>query len=142
KQYIVKTIVTTELIDHIAKKFFVECYNTLTGFKYIASIIRKLEGEKEFIVGGEESYGYLISDFVRDKDAIASCAIIAEMTAYAKDEGKTLFEMLVDIYQEFGFYKEKLIYITKKGKKGAEEIEKMMVDLRTNPPARINNCRV
>lgn len=142
KQYIVKTIVTSELIDQIAKKFFVDCYNTLTGFKFIASIIRKLEGEKEFIAGGEESYGYLISDFVRDKDAIASCAVIAEMAAYAKDEGKSLFEMLVDIYQEFGFYKEHLIYITKQGKSGAEEIEKMMFDLRNNPPARINNSRV
>lgn len=142
KQYIVKTIVTSELIDQIAKKFFVDCYNTLTGFKFIASIIRKLEGEKEFIAGGEESYGYLISDFVRDKDAIASCAVIAEMAAYAKDDGKSLFEMLVDIYQEFGFYKEHLIYITKQGKSGAEEIEKMMFDLRNNPPARINNSRV
>ncbi len=142
KQYIVKTIVTTELIDSIAKKFYVDCYNTLTGFKFIASIIRKLEGEKEFIAGGEESYGYLISDFVRDKDAIASCAIIAEMVAYAKDQGKSLFEMLIDIYQEFGFYKEHLVNITKKGKSGAEEIQKMMFDLRNNPPARINNSRV
>ncbi len=142
KQYIVKTIVTTDLIEHIAKKFFVDCYNTLTGFKYIAAIIRKLEGEKEFIVGGEESYGYLISDFVRDKDAIASCAMIAEMAAYAKDKGHTLFEMLVDVYQDFGFYKEHLINITKTGKKGAEEIENMMLRLRNNPPAKINNCRV
>src|SRR5690606_19901932 len=126
----------------ISKKFFVDCYNTLTGFKFIASIIRKLEGEKEFIAGGEESYGYLISDFVRDKDAIASCAVIAEMAAYAKEQGKSLFEMLIDIYEEFGFYKEHLIYITKKGKSGAEEIEKMMYDLRNNPPARINNSRV
>lgn len=142
KQYIVKTIVTTELIDHISKKFFVDCYNTLTGFKYIASIIRKLEGEKEFIAGGEESYGYLISDFVRDKDAIASCAIIAEMTAYAKGQGQSLFEMLVEIYKEFGFYKEHLINITKKGKSGAEEIQQMMYNLRNNPPVRINNSRV
>lgn len=142
KQYIVKTIVTTDLIELIAKKFFVECYNTLTGFKYIAAIIRKLEGEKEFIVGGEESYGYLISDFVRDKDAIASCAMIAEMAAYAKDKGHSLFEMLVEIYQQFGFYKEHLINITKTGKKGAEEIENMMHRLRNNPPAKINNCRV
>lgn len=142
KQYIVKTIVTTDLIEHIAKKFFVDCYNTLTGFKYIAAIIRKLEGEKEFIVGGEESYGYLISDFVRDKDAIASCAMIAEMVAYAKDKGNSLFEMLVEVYQNFGFYKEHLINITKTGKKGAEEIENMMYRLRNNPPAKINNCRV
>lgn len=142
KQYIVKTIVTTDLIEHIAKKFFVDCYNTLTGFKYIAAIIRKLEGEKEFIVGGEESYGYLISDFVRDKDAIASCAMIAEMAAYAKDKGHSLFEMLVEVYQNFGFYKEHLINITKTGKKGAEEIENMMYRLRNNPPAKINNCRV
>ena len=142
KQYIVKTIVTTDLIEHIAKKFYVDCYNTLTGFKYIAAIIRKLEGEKEFIVGGEESYGYLISDFVRDKDAIASCAMIAEMAAYAMDKGHSLFEMLVEVYQHFGFYKEHLINITKTGKKGAEEIENMMLGLRNNPPAKINNCKV
>ncbi|MGB5926719.1 MAG: phospho-sugar mutase, partial [Cyclobacteriaceae bacterium] len=114
-QYIVKTIVTTDLIDRIAEKFNVECYNTLTGFKHIAAIIRKLEGKKVFIGGGEESYGYLISDFVRDKDAIASCAIIAEMTAYAKDKGKTLYEMLLEIYDIFGIYQEELVSITKKG---------------------------
>src|SRR5690606_13924402 len=100
-----------------------------------------LEGEKEFIAGGEESYGYLISDFVRDKDAIASCAIIAEMTAYAKGQGQSLFEMLVEIYKEFGFYKEHLINITKKAKSDAEEIQKMMYRLRNNPPVRINNSR-
>lgn len=141
-QYIVKTIVTTDLLDTIAAHFNVACFNTLTGFKYIASLLRELEGKKEFIAGGEESYGYLISDFVRDKDAIASCAMIAEMTAYAKDQGISLFDMLIEIYNEFGLYKEHLISVTKKGKSGAEEIERMMLNLRNNPPKEINHSRV
>ena len=111
------------------------CYNTLTGFKYIASIIKSLEGSKTFLVGGEESYGYLIGDFVRDKDAVASCVMIAEMCAYAKDQGLTLFDMLIDMYTQFGFYKEALISITKKGMKGAEEIQQMMANFRENPPS-------
>ena len=135
RQYIVKTIVTSDLINKIAKAYEVECYDTLTGFKYIAALIKKLEDSMEFIGGGEESYGYLISDFVRDKDAIASCAMLAEMAAYVKDEGKSIFDFLIDMYVEFGLYKEKLASITKKGKSGAEEIEKMMFDLRNNPPA-------
>ena len=134
KQFIVKTIVTTDLIQEIAEYYGVECYNTLTGFKFIAALIRQFEGKKKFIGGGEESYGYLINDFVRDKDAIASCAIIAEMTAYTKDHGMTLMDMLIELYQQFGFYKERMISITKKGKSGADEIQKMMVDLRNNPP--------
>ncbi len=141
-QYIVKTIVTTDLIDAIAAYYKVDCYNTLTGFKFIAAVIKSLEGKKEFIGGGEESYGYLISDFVRDKDAIASCAMIAEMAAYAKDQGKSVYEMMLEIYVQFGFYKEKLISLTKKGKDGVEEINKMMVALRNNPPANLAGAKV
>jgi phosphoglucomutase len=141
-QYVVKTIVTTDLIDRIAEKFDVECYNTLTGFKHIAAIIRKLEGKKTFIGGGEESYGYLISDFVRDKDAVASCAMIAEMTAYAKDQGKSLYDMLLEIYEIFGIYQEELISITKKGKTGAEEISRMMQEMRENTPSKLGGSAV
>ncbi len=141
-QFIVKTIVTTDLIERIAEYFNVDCYNTLTGFKYIAAIIKSLEGKKTFIAGGEESYGYLIGDFVRDKDAIASCAMIAEMCAYAKAKGQTLFDMLLEMYVKFGYYKESLISITKKGMKGAEEIQQMMASFRTNPPASFGGSEV
>jgi phosphoglucomutase len=137
KEFIVKTIVTSDLIQKIAEVNGVKSYNTLTGFKYIAALIKKLEGKEKFIAGGEESYGYLVGDDVRDKDAIASCAFIAEMAAYAKDKGITLFDMMRDMYVKYGFYKEKLISITKKGKSGAEEIQKMMKDLRENPPQTI-----
>ncbi len=133
-QFICKTIVTTDLIDNMADGFGVKCYNTLTGFKYIAQVIRETEGQEEFIGGGEESYGYLIGDAVRDKDAIASCAIIAELTAYAKDKGLSLFDMLMEIYKQYGFYYEGMISITKKGKSGADEIQQMMADFRANPP--------
>jgi phosphoglucomutase len=142
RNYMVKTIVSSELMDKIGEKNNVTCYNTLTGFKYIATIIRELEGEKEFIAGGEESYGYMIGDFVRDKDAVASCAMLAELTAWAKDNGKTVFELLMEIYQEYGFYLERLISVTKKGMSGAEEIEKMMKNLRTAPPETINGSRL
>ncbi|WP_080057053.1 phospho-sugar mutase [Spirosoma aerolatum] len=137
KEFVAKTIVTTDLIDQMCKNYGVTCYNTLTGFKYIAEVIRELEGKEKFIGGGEESYGYLIGDFVRDKDAIASCAIIAELTAYAKDQGKSLFDMLMAMYMENGFYYEALVSLTKKGKSGAEEIQKMMADFRANPPQAI-----
>jgi len=133
-QFVCKTIVTTDLIDKMAESFDVKCYNTLTGFKYIAQVIREKEGIEQFIGGGEESYGYLIGDAVRDKDAIASCAMIAELTAYAKDKGLSLFDMLIEIYKKFGFYYEGLISLTKKGKTGAEEIQQMMADFRANPP--------
>ncbi len=142
KEYIVKTIVTSELIDTIAASYNVECFNTLTGFKFIAGKIRELEGVKQFIGGGEESYGYLVGDFVRDKDAIASCAFIAEMVAYAKNEGKSIFDLLLDLYTEFGFFKEHLISITKKGKAGAEEIQAMMKQFRENPPSEINGSKL
>jgi phosphoglucomutase len=133
-QFVCKTIVTTDLIDKMAAAYDVKCYNTLTGFKYIAQVIREKEGIEQFIGGGEESYGYLIGDAVRDKDAIASCAMIAELTAYAKDKGLSLFDMLMEIYKQFGFYYEGLISLTKKGKSGADEIQEMMADFRANPP--------
>lgn len=133
-QFVCKTIVTTDLIDKMAAAYGVQCYNTLTGFKYIAQVIREKEGVEQFIGGGEESYGYLIGDAVRDKDAIASCAMMAELTAYAKDKGLSLFDMLMEIYKQFGFYYEGLISLTKKGKAGADEIQQMMADFRANPP--------
>lgn len=136
-QFVCKTIVTTDLIDKMAAAYDVKCYNTLTGFKYIAQVIREKEGQEQFIGGGEESYGYLIGDAVRDKDAIASCAMIAELTAYAKDKGLSLFDMLMEIYKQFGFYYEGLISLTKKGKSGADEIQQMMADFRANPPKTI-----
>ena len=142
KEYIVKTIVTSELLKDIADKFNVECFDVLTGFKYIADIIKLNEGKKKFIGGGEESYGYLAGEFVRDKDAVISCALLAETAAWAKNNEKTLYEELIDIYIEFGFYKEKLISIVKKGKSGSEEIKKMMDNFRNNPPQTINNSNV
>ena len=133
-EYVVNTIVTTDLIGEIARHFDVECPSTLTGFKYIAELIKANEGKKNYLVGGEESYGYLFGSFVRDKDAVSSCAMIAEMCAYAKSKGMTLFEMMIEMYEKFGFYQEKLISLTKKGKKGAEEISEMMSQFRSNPP--------
>ncbi|MFT7002325.1 MAG: phosphoglucomutase [Spirosomataceae bacterium] len=141
-EFVAKTIVTTDLIDAMAAKANVDCYNTLTGFKYIAQVIRELEGKKTFIAGGEESYGYLIGDKVRDKDAVASCAMIAELTAYAKHNGNSLFDFLADMYKEFGFYYEGLVSVTKKGKSGAEEIQQMMVNFRKNPPTSLGGSPV
>jgi phosphoglucomutase len=141
-QMIVKTIVTTDLLDRMAESFQVDCPNTLTGFKFIAALIKELEGKKTFIGGGEESYGYMIRDFVRDKDAVASCAMLAEMCAWAKDQGMTVFELLADIYAQFGFYLEKLIAITKKGMRGAEEIQEMMKNFRNDPPRSIDGEEV
>ncbi len=137
KEFVAKTIVTTEIIDKIAARQGVKCYNTLTGFKYIAAVIRELEGKEKFIGGGEESYGYLIGDAVRDKDAVAACAMIAELTAYAKNNGKSLFDFLTEMYMENGFYYEGLISLTKKGKSGADEIQEMMTNFRANPPASV-----
>lgn len=136
KQFIVKTIVTTDLIDRMAMDFNIECENVLTGFKYIAEAILKHEGKKQFIVGGEESYGYLIGDFVRDKDSVSACCMIAEMAAYyrSKAKPKLLIEVLHDIYRQYGFFKEDLLSVTKKGKAGVEEIQQMMLDFRSNPP--------
>ncbi len=131
---VIKTIVTTDLMDTIAAHYGVKCYNTLTGFKYIAALIKKLEGKENFIIGGEESYGYMIGDFVRDKDAIASCAMIAEMCACSASKGKSLYDFMLEMYAKFGFYREKLISITKKGIKGEQEIADMMTNFRNNPP--------
>ncbi|MFQ3579024.1 MAG: phospho-sugar mutase, partial [Bacteroidales bacterium] len=141
-EYIVKTIVTTELLTQIAKNYNVEIYDTLTGFKFIAEIIRQNEGKKTYIAGGEESYGYLIGDFVRDKDAVTACAIIAEIAVWAKEQGKNLLDILIDIYMKYGFYKEGLVNVVKKGKTGADEIQEMMKNYRSNPPVKINGEEV
>ncbi|OEK00632.1 phosphoglucomutase [Roseivirga sp. 4D4] len=141
-QMIIKTIVTSDLLNRIAESFDVDCPDTLTGFKFIAALIKELEGKKEFIGGGEESYGYMISDFVRDKDAIASCAMLAEMTAWAKDQGLTVFDLLTEVYLKFGFYLETLVSMTKTGKQGAEEIQAMMAGFRSDPPSSIAGSKV
>lgn len=141
-EYIVKTIVTSELLADIARKFNIDYFDTLTGFKFIAEIIKKNEGKKLFIGGGEESYGYLAGEFVRDKDAVMSAALIAETAVWAKDQGKSFYEMLIDIYVEFGFYKEALINVVKKGKSGTEEIQAMMNNYRNNPPKIIAGAKV
>ncbi len=141
-EYIIKTIVTTDLLDRIAEKHEVECSNVLTGFKFFAELIRELEGKKKYIGGGEESYGFLPGDYVRDKDAVASCSLVAEIAAWAKSRGKTLYELLIDIYLEYGLYREKLINIVRKGAEGANEIKAMMKSYRTNPPKSINNSKV
>ena len=137
KEFVVKTIVTTELLFEIAKKFNVDRYDVLTGFKFIASKILELEGQKQFIGGGEESYGYLAGDFVRDKDAVIATSLLAEAMAWAAEQGKTFYELLCDIYREFGLYKEKLVSLTKKGISGTEEIKAMMAKFRNTPPTEI-----
>jgi phosphoglucomutase len=141
-EYIIKTIVTTDLIERIAEGFKVEYFNVLTGFKFFAEFIRKHEGSRKYIGGGEESYGFLPGDYVRDKDAVASCALVAEAAAWSKSNGISLYELLLNIYTEFGFYKEKLINVVRKGKEGAGEIKAMMTGYRNNPPEKINNSRV
>ena len=140
--YIVKTIVTSNLQSAIADHYGVAHYETLTGFKYIGELITRLGDSAQYLVGGEESYGYLVGDLVRDKDAPNSCAFLAEMTAYFKSKGKTVYEVLLDIYQEFGCYQEKLISLTKKGKAGAEEIQAMMAGLRQNLPSSLGGVQV
>lgn len=133
-QFICKTIVTSELLKEIADHYKVKTYSTLTGFKWIADIIRKKEGKEKFIVGGEESYGYLIDDFVRDKDAVISAVMICEAAAVAKSKGGSFFNDLLEIYKDIAFYKEKLISVTKKGITGSQEIAAMMDSFRNNPP--------
>jgi phosphoglucomutase len=140
--YIAKTIVTTELVDTMAGKLGVECYNTLTGFKYIAELMGRFEGRKRFVAAGEESYGYMAGDFVRDKDAVSACAFFAAMAASATDEGKSLYDWLIDMYVEFGYYKESLLNLTKKGQQGEQEIKAMMEKFRNNPPATIIGSKV
>jgi len=139
---VIKTIVTTDMIDKISKAKGVSCYNVLTGFKWIAAMIREKEGKENYIVGGEESFGLMIGDKVRDKDAVSAVAIICEMAAVAKDEGKSLFNKLVDLYVQYGLYKEELISITKKGMNGTKEIAAMMKSYRENPPKEIAGSKV
>ncbi|HSW68259.1 MAG TPA: phospho-sugar mutase, partial [Bacteroidales bacterium] len=141
-EFIAKTIVTSELLRMLANDYRVECIDVLTGFKYIAEIIRQQEGSKRFIGGGEESYGYLVGDFVRDKDAVISCCIIAETTAWAISQEKSFYDVLIDLYCRYGFYKERLISITRKGKSGAEEISAMMRRYRTMPPKMLGGVKV
>lgn len=140
--YIAKTIVTTELIDTMARRLGVNCYNTLTGFKYIAELMGKLEGREKFIAAGEESYGYMVGDFVRDKDAVSACAFFAAIAASAADQGKSLYDWLIAMYVEFGMYQEKLFTLTKKGREGEEAIRAMMEMFRNQPPARMNDTDV
>ncbi len=134
-EFVVKTIVSTELIADIARRNQVDFYDVYTGFKYIAEVIRENEGKKKYIGGGEESFGFMPADFVRDKDAVSSCALMAEITAWARSKGKSLFELLQDIYLEYGFSREKMKYVVRKGQAGAEEIRQLMVRFRNNPPA-------
>lgn len=141
-QFMVKTIVTSELLIDMANKYNIETYDVLTGFKFIADIIKKLEGKKKFIGGGEESYGFLIGDFVRDKDAVSAAVMVAETAAWAAEKGMNLYQMLKEIYVEYDFYWERLISVVKKGKAGAEEIQQMMADYRSNPPKQINGSKV
>ncbi len=141
-EFVVKTIVTTELLADMAIKNDVEYFDVLTGFKYIADIIKHFEGKKTFIGGGEESYGYLVGDFVRDKDAVISCSMIAEAFAWVNDKGLGLLELLKEIYQEYGYYKEKLVSVVRKGKLGAEEIQQMMAGFRANPPKSLAGSKV
>lgn len=132
--FIVKTIVTTEVIREIAEKNHIEMRDCYTGFKWIAREIKLSEGKQQYIGGGEESYGFLAEDFVRDKDAVSACSLLAEICAYAKDHGKTLYDILMDIYKEYGYSKEFTINVERPGKTGAEEIQQMMTDFRANPP--------
>ena len=141
-EYIAKTIVTTNIIDAIAEAYDVTCYNLLTGFKYIGALMTELEGKETFIAGAEESYGYLIGAHVRDKDAVVACNIIAEMAAYYKHKGKTLYQTLQEIYVKYGFYKEELISLTKRGKQGAEEISQLMQGYRDNPPKELGGLKI
>ncbi len=138
KQYVVKTIVTSQMANAVAEHFNVKCYDCLTGFKYIAKIIRENEGKMKYIGGGEESFGYLAGDYVRDKDAVSACSLAAEAAAWAMDTmGLTLYEWLQELYVKYGFYREGLVSVVRKGKEGAELIQQMMVDFRANPPKTI-----
>ncbi len=140
--FIVKTIVTTEVIRKIAEKENIEMRDCYTGFKWIAREILLSEGKQQYIGGGEESYGFLAEDFVRDKDAVSACSLLAEICAYAKDQGKTLYDLLMDIYLEFGFSKEFTVNVVKPGKSGADEIKRMMQDFRQNPPKDLGGSKV
>jgi phosphoglucomutase len=139
---VIKTIVTTEMIDEIAKQNNIACYSVLTGFKWIAEMIREKEGKENYVVGGEESFGLMMGDQVRDKDAVSAVALLCEMAAVEKDKGRTLYDKLIDMYMQYGFYLEHLISITKKGMRGQEEIAEMMQGYRTNPPQELNGSPV
>ena len=141
-EFVVKTIVTTELIKAVADKNNIEMYDCYTGFKWIARQIRLNEGIKQYIGGGEESYGFLAEDFVRDKDAVSACTLLAEICAWAKDQGKTLYDVLMEIYVEYGFSKETTVNLVKPGKSGADEIKAMMENFRANPPKEIGGSKV
>ncbi len=141
-EFIVKTIVTSELIAEIAKKNDIEYFDCYTGFKFIAEVIRDNEGKKKYIGGGEESFGFMPADFVRDKDSVSSCVLMAEIAAWAKDQGKTLFELLKAIYVEYGFSKEKMKYIVREGQQGAIEINNLMVGFRNNPPKELGGSKL
>jgi len=139
---VVKTIVTTDMIDVIAKHSGVTCYNVLTGFKWIAALIKEKEGKEKYIIGGEESFGLMIGDEIRDKDAVSAVALLCEMAAYEKNKGRSLFDKLIDLYLQYGFYKENLVSVTKKGMNGAKEIADMMEGYRKNPPLSIDGAAV
>jgi len=139
---VVSTIVTTEMINEVAKKNKVTCYNVLTGFKWIAELVKEKEGKENYIIGGEESFGLMIGDQIRDKDAVSAVAILCEMAAYEKSKGRTLFDKLIELYIQYGFYYESLISITKKGMNGQQEIANMMEGYRQSPPTHINQVAV
>ena len=139
---VITTIVTTEMINEVAKQNNVACYNVLTGFKWIAELVKEKEGKEKYIIGGEESFGLMIGDEIRDKDAVSAVALLCEMAAYEKSKGKTLFDKMIELYIQYGFYYEQLISITKKGMNGQQEIAKMMEGYRVNPPATINGSKV
>lgn len=141
-KYICKTVVTSQLLADIAASFGVKCYDVLTGFKYIEEVVRRNEGKGEFICGGEESYGFNVGEFVRDKDAPVACSVVAECAAWAADQGLTLYQLLQKIYSEYGYRKESLVSLVRKGKSGAEEIQKIMADMRQNPPKEICGSKV
>jgi phosphoglucomutase len=130
------------MINQVAKQNQVNCYNVLTGFKWIAELIKEKEGKENYIIGGEESFGLMIGDQIRDKDAISAVALLCEMAAYEKSKGRTLFDKMIDLYVQYGFYYENLISITKKGMNGQQEIAAMMEGYRKNPPAQINGAKV
>lgn len=139
---VISTIVTTEMINEVAKQNNVACYNVLTGFKWIAEKIKELEGKENYVIGGEESFGLMIGDQIRDKDAVSAVALMCEMAAYEKNKGKTLFDKMIELYIQYGFYYENLISITKKGMNGQKEIAAMMEGYRNSPPAEINGSAV
>ncbi|RFM28071.1 phospho-sugar mutase [Deminuibacter soli] len=139
---VIKTIVTSEMIDAVAKQNNIACYNVLTGFKWIAELLKEKEGKENYVIGGEESFGLMVGDQVRDKDAVSAAALLCEMAAYEKEQGRSLYAKLIDLYVQYGFYLEQLISITKKGMRGQEEIAEMMQGYRSNPPATINGSAV